>query len=213
MRKYYLLMMLAGCSQIALGQPMSFEISAGNEHILYQHTISRPFENNSSWGIMNIANIIYRYQATTNGKNHQPNEIMNQAYLTRKLSTSITVMAGTFYSNATDIKASIALQFAKRKRDLLFVLVPRFDFREKESHELFVLLEYRPQIYAGLKLYARAQAMTNHGSAGHNRSYQRLRLGFDKGSWQFGASLNVEEYGPKPEAILNTGIFIRKEIF
>jgi hypothetical protein len=138
---------------------------------------------------------------------------MNQGYLRFNISPAFSVMAGYFYATVPDFGASVALQYFKKHKDWLFVLSPRIDIKKNGAYEIFGLAEYRPSIGRQLKLYSRIQAMSSFGPYAHNRSYQRIRLGIDVANFQFGAGLNIDEFGPDPLVKYNAGLFLRKELF
>ncbi len=196
---------------IAKAQPIIIEGLAGNDHLFYQHLIAKKFSSKSVFGIMHIVNVSSRYETDVK-KGGRPNEIMNQAYITTRLSKSLTLLTGMFYSNATGIRGSAGVQYALPFKNGLWVTVPRVDLEHRGSVELMSMFEYQPMIAKTIKLYTRIQAMSNYGPFQHNRSYQRFRLGVTIKGTQFGVGMNLDEYGRQSKVNMNTGIFIRKEI-
>ena len=200
------------CYAGAYAQVLPVELMLGNEYISYQHFVSKPFEKDSRFGLVHIANILVKYNPKTE-ENSKPNEVMNQAYISMRVSGSFSVLLGGFYSNATDFNASAAFQFIKQYKHIFILLAPRVDLKNNGSYEMFGIIEYRPKIYKEINLYTRFQGMTNLGPYKHNRSYQQFRLGLDIKRFQFGLGINIDEYGAEPEVLTNAGVFIRKVIF
>lgn len=198
-------------SSAAVAQAIPVELHIGNHYTLYQHTINKPLSATSRFGVVHIANIIdwYNNDVTKNG---MKNETMNQGYISYRLSNAFSVLGGFFYTNATGLRGAAGLQFTLSGKNWLMVVMPRADISAGGALELFGMLEYRPELAPGLKLYTRIQGMTNNGPDHHNRSYQRLRLGLDAWKTQFGFAYSIDQYGADPLVKQNTGIFIRKEI-
>ena len=191
-------------------QTVQPELLAGHRSLFYQHLVISKSRPEARWSFIHMANINFRYNRDVN-KEGRPNEVMNQVFLAYRLNRYFIVMTGAFYSNATDIRPSVAMQFATSFKNGLVLLQPRIDVQAKGSFEWMGLVEYRPIIAAGLKLYARVQWMNNIGPYHHNRSYQRLRIGVDRKSWQTGIGSHFDEYGKTGKVYVNLGLFIRKE--
>lgn len=211
MKQFYLIILVVLGSQVVQAQPVVFEGLAGNDYLFYQHLIAKKFSAQSRFGLMHIANVTNRYQ-TDPKKGGRPNELMNQAYLTTRMSNAFTLLTGMFYTNNTGIRASAGIQYAKPFRTGLVVLVPRVDIEHRGSIEMMAMVEYQPVIKNSVKLYTRLQVMSNYGAYQHNRSYQRIRLGIDIKGTQVGLGLNMDEYGRESRIYLNGGVFIRKAI-
>jgi hypothetical protein len=190
-------------------QQVPVELMAGQSYLNYLHNSQKQIDGTGKWGWTHIANLMFRYQTNpeNGGKTH---EIMNQVYLTRRLGASWTLQAGLFYSAATQMKQSVALQYRRRSGVWSVVLTPRYDWGREQSFELFGLLEVKPRLTGRIQLYTRLQFMTNHGAAGHNRSYEQLRLGWQVNHVQQGIGLTIDQYGRSAASRYNYGIFVRK---
>ncbi|ASZ11830.1 hypothetical protein KTO58_15735 [Chitinophaga pendula] len=198
----FCLCFVGGYAQTA---PIPVEVLGGYRGIFYQHTIARPMGGRFGW--MHIANVLRVYDTKVYG-----NELMNQGYVTYGMSRSFTLLLGAHYTNVTDLRGSVAVQFAQQRGDWFYVLMPRADVMLNGSWELFTLVEYRPSVGARAKLYTRLQTMTNAGPYHHNRGYQYLRVGVDLKGVQFGIGMNLDEYGPSATIQPNAGLFLRKEL-
>lgn len=192
-------------SSYAQTAPIPVEVLGGYRGIFYQHTIVRPIGGRFGW--MHIANVLRLYDTKA-----YTNELMNQGYVTYGLSRSFTLLAGAHYTNVTDLRGSVGIQFAQQRGDWFYLLMPRADVMLNGSWELFTLVEYRPVLRGQTKLYTRLQTMTNAGPYAHNRGYQYVRAGVDRKGVQFGIGLNLDEYGPSATIQPNAGLFLRMEL-
>lgn len=196
----------------AIGQPLNMEVMPGNTYLLYQHSITKRLDEKSRFSVRHLTNVLGRYNSDAN-KGGMTHELMNQAYVGFHLSRFLSFHAGGFYTKATDLRPSAAIQLTLSYKDLLVVIVPRFDIIQHGAFDVFTLLEYKPKLTEKVKLYSRIQTMSNFGPLYHNRSYQQFRLGVDTRSAQFGIGLNLDEYGRMIKMYSNWGVFIKKEIY
>lgn len=212
MNDFTLILMLLFFTLKMEAQPTLLEIKAGNEYVAYQHTIAQVFEKDSKFGLVHLGSMIVRH---TRAEENQdlPNEIMNQAYFSTKISKSLTLLTGIHYTNFTGIRGTAAIQFSYHKAPWHLILIPRLDVQHHGAYELFSLFEFRPKLGERFSLYTRIQTLTSHGTKGHNRSYQQFRVGLARKSTQVGLALNLDEYGSKQKVNVNFGLFYRKEIF
>jgi hypothetical protein len=184
------------------------EILAGHDNLFYQHNLSIPIRPGSKLSLVHVMNAMIPYQKTA-GKKTKPGELMNQLYAGYALHSSIKLLTGFFYSNATDYRSSIAISFSKKNKQVFYLISPRIDYSKTISYEIFALIEYRFKFNKNLTGYSRFQTMYNR-SKDHNRSYQRMRLGLDFNTAQIGIGTNLEAYGIEHRIVTNHGIFLRK---
>jgi hypothetical protein len=185
------------------------DIMAGHEYLHYQHSLAYEFNKNSGLGWQHLATLIKRYQQDKKSPTLK-DEIMNQVYLTARISQSILIKGGLFYTNATGYKPSIGIQYAIRKSNWMMVVSPRVDLVKKGAFEMFLATEFRPSLSGNIRLYSRVQAMSSVSLKQHNRSYQLIRIGIEMKSMQLGAGLVFDEYGRNRSVQCNSGIFVRK---
>lgn len=212
MKSSLCLLVVLSIATLAKAQPIPVEATVLHQYFQYQHVVGRPFVKKSPYGWMHIANIITRYEKQS-GKLGLSDELMNQFYLTYRLSPSFSLLAGGFYTNATKFRPSLALQWMKLSKDWQVVLAPRMDIWKKGNYELFGSISYRPNLSTATRLYTRLQFMTSRDHYHHGRSYQQFRLGLERSNVQFGLAVNFDEYGPDPAVLGTGGVFIRTLIF
>ena len=207
MKKLFQVVAFAALIHVTLdvhGQIIPVEAMLGHKNYYYQHSFSRPITG-TKLGFFHTSSFYHFNREKTN-------EIMSQAYVTYALNPSFKLAVGSFYASAPGFRMSAAIQVVKKMRDVTFVFVPRFDLKKNASAEIMTFVEYRPLIKKSVRLYTRAQAMSNYGPENHNRSYQNFRIGIDFNKTQFGLALNVDEYGKEIQTARNFGIFIRHEL-
>lgn len=207
--KYGFITLLLLASQLVKAQSGNLDLMAGHEYLHYQHSVVYVFKNNSGVGWQHLAALIKRYEADEKYPTLK-DELMNQVYLTARLSNSFTIKGGLFYTNVGGFKPSVSVQYSIVKSNWLMIVSPRADVVKNGAFEMFLAAEYKPAISSNLRLYTRLQAMTSITRIQHNRSYQLIRLGVEFKKLQFGAGLTLDEYGKKKNAHYNSGLFVRK---
>lgn len=188
------------------GQVMPIEIMAGSRNIWYQQNISKGIDG-SKFGFSHTSTLHAYYD------DQNPTELMSQSYMNYSITKSIKVSAGTFYASAPGFRPSINIEFSKKFKNLLIVLVPRVDIWHKPTYDTMFLIEYSPVINDCLKLFFRFQTMANFSAQQHNRSYQNLRMGLSYKKIQFGLAINMDAYGKTVRYYPNVGVFIRGSLF
>lgn len=186
-------------------QTATIEAMLGKQNFFYQHTISKSM-GSSRFGFMHTSSLHAFYEGD------EMNELMSQSYITYSLTDFVKLGLGTFYASKPGISPSASLQFRYANRDFRAFLVPRVDLQKSGSVEMMLLLEYTPAIAEGVRLYSRAQLMTNYGPKHHNRSFQNFRAGMLLGKTAAGIALNIDERGSEVSTLYNLGVFLRHEL-
>jgi hypothetical protein len=96
---------------------------------------------------------------------------------------------------------------------VFFLFAPRVNIESEPSYDIMTIFQVKPGINEKLKLVARVQMLNLFGKTGNIKSYQWVRLGLEVKEIQFGLAANFDEFGPNPSVEMNTGVFVRKEIF
>ncbi|MCC6412595.1 MAG: hypothetical protein IT270_13100 [Saprospiraceae bacterium] len=191
-------------------QSVPLEVVVGNRNAFYQHSVGKNFAGNQQFGWLNIASVLVHYDKKSDPENALSDEIMNQTYFVYRPTKGIALLGGGFYTDVTKFRVSAAIQLSLRRKALMMMLAPRIDVVKNGAYELFGFIEYNPKMgNEGWTGYSRFQFMTNHGKEGHNRSYQQFRLGTGYKANQFGLAVTLDQYGPHPSSLVNTGLFIR----
>lgn len=185
------------------------ELMGGDHYLHYQHSLGQQLKAESKFGWQHIATLIKQYNTNTE-KGGMPDELMNQAYLTFRLHSLLSLKGGLFYTNVGGYQPTIGIQFFLHRGDWVIVAAPRADLVKNRSYELFTMVEFSPTLTKNVKLYTRLQAMSNVSKEGHNRSYQLARVGVDLKGFQIGAGVTLDEYGTNRKVHVNSGVFVRK---
>ncbi|HLO83363.1 MAG TPA: hypothetical protein VK166_20515 [Chitinophagaceae bacterium] len=196
-------------SQNIHAQSGTADLMAGHEYLHYQQSLTYEFKQYSGVGWQHLATMIKSYQQDKKSP-VQKDEIMNQVYLTARISKSLLIKGGLFYTNTVGYRPSIGLQYGIRKNNWMMVISPRADLVKKGAFEMFLATEFRPPLRKNIRLYSRIQAMSSVSLKQHNRSYQLIRLGIETKTIQLGAGLTFDEYGRNKTLQYNSGIFVRK---
>ena len=118
---------------------------------------------------------------------------------------------GRINNRAADI--DIGPHFYKQTKNLSFFGLLTFSLTDWGVYSWFSILRYRPSLNNMLKLYSSFELFIAMDQSNHLASTQRLRLGLDYQTYQFGLALNLTEFGNKFEFVNNNfGVFVRKEL-
>ncbi len=195
--------------QNAKAQVGPIELMAGDKYLHYQHSLGQSLKPESKFGWQHIATFIKRYKVNAD-KGGMSDELMNQGYMTYRLNSLITLKGGLFYTNVGGYQPTLGVQFFWYNKDWVVIAAPRIDIIKNGTYEMFSMVEFSSSIGRSMKLYTRLQAMSNVGNAGHNRSYQLLRVGVELKGFQVGGGITLDEYGSSGKVYYNSGIFVRK---
>lgn len=105
---------------------------------------------------------------------------------------------------------SIGVHYFKQSASLSFFGLLSVAPLGEPSVAWFSILRYQPELNADWKLYTSFEWYSLFDVMGHRFSVHRLRVGLDRGGYQFGLALNQRGIGPEYRQIFfNPGIFIR----
>lgn len=191
---------------MAKSQPLPVELMMGHKYGTVNFVFDRKFSQNSRFGFFHINTIQFDY----NDKNGNSFFFQDLAYA--EVVKNLRIAGGVVYSPG-GFNTTAGLQYVYGGRKLFFLCAPRVNFRSDESYEIMTILQYKPDINDHVKLYTRFELLHLFNSDGNIKSYQWFRLGMEVKGIQFGLAADIDEYGPKPSAQANFGLFLRKEIF
>jgi hypothetical protein len=193
-----------------MSPPVPIETFAGNKGLVFQMIVSKHFSPKSRFGFFNVTNFVGDY-ATTN----QQNQYIAQSFVTADIWKGLSVNAGVTMNYMTGFRPSAGLQYLFANRQVLMVVLPRFDLTQTYNFETFGLFEFKPKFTKDWGLYSRFQGLYNHNTKldFHDRSYIWLRLGASYRNFQFGVGSDIDFYGPGKTNENSFGGFIRTELF
>jgi hypothetical protein len=189
-----------------LGQPIPVELMMGHKYGTVNFVFDRRFSQNSRFGFFHINTIQFDY------KDKNGNSFFMQDVFYMETLKNLRIAGGVVYSPG-GFNTTAGLQYVYGGRKLFFLCAPRVNFTTDASYEIMSILQYKPDINDHVKLYTRFELLHLFNSDGNIKSYQWFRLGLEVKGIQFGLAADIDEYGPKPSAPANFGLFLRKEIF
>lgn len=200
MKNSFLLLVFLGAIRLG-GQ--SIELMPGTERVFADVQWLKPFDDEFRWSIFSRSRVTVDYNENT--------DLFTGAYLNYTTTSGFggTVL-GKVSSNGAGGDAGV--HFFKARRLLLVYALVSVGLESDPSWSWFSIVRYRPELSKNWKLYTSLELFTALGSEGHRGSVQRLRLGLDRKTWQFGLALNLSGRGRDYEQTdANPGVFIRKQ--
>ena len=192
-----LVFLLAGSVQ---GQ--SFEVMPGTERLFVDVQWLKQFED-PRWSLFSRSRATDDYQSSTS--------LFTGGYLNY---TSSKGIGGTLVGRISSMGSGldVGAHFFKGNTKLMIYALASIELSNDMSYSWFSILRYYPQLSKNWKLYSSLELFSNFVSGAHVASVQRVRIGVDRGGFQFGLALNLsgfnENYSQTDE---NPGIFLRKD--
>ena len=119
-------------------------------------------------------------------------------------------VVGRFNNLGSDV--DIGPHFFKQTKTITFFGIASLSLTSGGVYSWFSIFRYRPELTPRLKLYTSVELFTAMNKSDHLASTQRLRLGLDIRTIQFGGAVNLTEVGGNfTFANNNIGVFVRKE--
>ncbi|CAM4249207.1 hypothetical protein SAMN06265348_1077 [Pedobacter westerhofensis] len=194
--------------------PVPIELFAGNKGFAFQLIVSKQFSAGSKFGFFNVTNFAGDYKQT-----NQTTSFLSQSFVTAEIWKGISAATGisAIGSSTTplEVRPTAGLQYLLASRDILLVVIPRFDLSQTYNFETFAVLEYKPMLSKNWGIYTRLQGLYNYNTklGYHEISEINLRLGLAYKSFQFGLASIHDFYGPEAINVNNYGLFIKTNIF
>jgi hypothetical protein len=204
--QYTLLMYLAMTSAI-YAQKTPVEFLIGHNAINTQINLNRKFGENSKFGIFSIVNFNMPFDKTNAVYKYH----IVQANVYYSLTKNFRIFGGAF-TNPKDYGASLGVQAIFPFKNGVFLFSNRHSIVKDYVSEFLIMTEFRPKINSKLNLYSRVQVMSETDFEIMRRNFQMLRLGLSYQNYQFGLGATFDQFGNKPIAYNNIGLFARVEL-
>lgn len=190
--------------------PIPLELFAGDEGLVFQMIVAKKFAPESRYGFFSVNNFFGDYSRA-----NPQNELLSQAFATADIAYGISLLGGVSINNFTGWGPTAGLQYLFVNKNLLAIILPRYELGQEAHVEVFGLLEYRPRLTETWGIYSRVQAMYNQNvsTSAHDRSFVWLRAGVSYKNLQFGLGANLDYFGPEIKNQYSVGGFIRTELF
>jgi len=190
----------------AKSQPIPIEILVGNKYLQTNIVVIKQFSEQSKFGFLNVSGIDAYYS-----DKHFNGSVMITE-VDYKLIKKIGFGVGMTYNSISGLAPSIGMSYNNFGPRHGITLAPAVLFSSNNSARLIVNLAIRPKLSDQLNLYMSMNNLFIYGFNGdHIRGFQKLRVGIDYKSFQFGFGVNFDQYGPMRNSRINLGGFIRKE--
>ncbi len=185
--------------------PIPIEVMFGNEEIYFLGILNLPFEKGTKLGYFGVASALVPYE---NGRSN--NEIVISNALTYSLSQKWYATAGLQFHYSKGAVPFTGFQFFSANPTWLFLFSPNMQLAPSINFETVGIVEYKPKLSEGLRLYSRFQGIYNQNldDGAHERSLLYLRAGISLKRTSFGVGLNIDSYGPERQSEQNYGVFI-----
>lgn len=119
-------------------------------------------------------------------------------------------LIGRFNNAGSDV--DFGPHFYKQTESITFFGIASLSLTDGGVYSWFSIFRYRPALSDKVKLYTSLELFTAMKRAAHLASTQRIRIGLDINTIQFGGAVNLTEFGDEFRFMNNNyGVFIRKE--
>lgn len=198
----------------SVSAPVPIEVFASDKAFTFQLIVSKQFSPQSGFGFFNVTNFIGDYK-----KANQSSQFYSQSVITAEIWKGVSITAGlsavgSSNPNLVTVRPTAGLQYLFANRDIVLVIVPRFDLTQTYNFETFAVFEFKPMLSKKWGIYSRLQGLYNYNTklAFHEVSSIYLRLGLSNENIQFGLGSNHDFYGPQIHTVNNYGIFIKTDL-
>ena len=200
MKRTLLLLIFVGSYFYMKGQ--SLEIMPGTERVFIDAQYLKFLDGAKKVSLFSRSRATSSY---TNGAT----DLFTGAYLNYTTTTGFggTVL-GRISSNNAGIDAGI--HYFKATKSFMIYALPSININDELLYSWFSILRFTPALKSNWKLYTSLELFSAFNDNGHLASVQRIRIGFDKFGYQFGAAVNINE-SRFADTDVNPGIFIRKQ--
>lgn len=188
-------------------QPIPLELFVGEGSFLQTTmSVSRPFSKDSKFRVLSISS----FEA------HRENQQNNSSVMITDVNYSIlkglSGGIGLTYNSISGLSPTAGFGYNKNGKRYSIVVAPAVIFSGNTSIRLIANLIYKPQLTDNLNLYLASSNLLTYGFGGdHVRSYQKLRVGLDYKTFQFGVGVNFDQFGVNKISDRRLGGFVRKE--
>jgi hypothetical protein len=205
MRNYILLASLVLSPSSARSQAIPVELMTGLRYGTINLVVSKGLTGTSKWGFFHQSTL------TADFSGDEQDDLAMQQLLFFEPLKGFRLTGGAFYGRP-GFNPTAGVQYINAGRALFILVSPRVNIESDPSFSIFSILRYKPDIARSTKLYLGMQLLNTFDTSDHIKSYQWLRVGLGLKGTQFGAALNFDEFGPRPDLEVSAGLFVRREI-
>lgn len=181
----------------------SYELMPSSEYVFADIQFLKPFDKQYRFTLFSRTRIEVDYEEQVS--------FFSGAYFsyTDKSGFGTTVLGRV---NNAGAGADFGIHFNHTKDTWSFFGLLAKDLGESKDYSWFSIFRYRPKINDQWRVYNSIELFTAMSGGDHGASLQRVRIGVEKGGYQFGFGFNWLELGNSFLFINDSyGLFIRKE--
>ena len=189
-----------------VGFSQSIEIMPGNNFVFTDVQFLKPFDKQFRTTIFSRTRARLTYDDEANGI-----DFFSGAYFNHTLKSGLGgSIIGRFNNTGSDL--DVGVHFFKETKTISLFALPSVSLSTVGTWSWFSIFRFRPKLNENWKWYIGIELFTAFDKADHLASTQRIRLGLDYQSYQFGLAMNITEVGGNLIVVNdNYGVFLRKE--
>lgn len=185
-----------------ISMPQSFEVMSGTKRLFKDAQYLKFFDTENKVSLFSRARATAEY-------NEQKTDLFTGAYLNYTTQSGFGgTILGRIASNNSGIDAGIHY-FKATNRWMIYAL-PSINLKNELLYSWFSILRFTPELKKEWRLYSSIELFSAFDQIGHLSSVQRIRLGVEKNTFQFGLAVNYN-HSRYSSTDLNPGIFFRKQ--
>lgn len=194
----------------SIAQITQLEFASGLKKTDFTSISFRPLSPNAEWTIATLA-FFQKY--------HQQEDLMFdetgvQSMLYWNINDALSIGPGLYFNSVAGFSERLSLLYAIRSPHFVLTVIPTIAHAEDSrsvNGDMFLQMQLTRPLKGDWKLLLSAQMLTTWNKFSHHaRSFQQLRVGFDKQATQFGLAVDFDQYGVDPMTRTSLGVFIRK---
>ncbi|MEM8907203.1 MAG: hypothetical protein AAGD05_05090 [Bacteroidota bacterium] len=177
------------------------EAAFSAEELIIETWWVKALDNKYKWSLFNLNEANYNWDT-------QATSFVSYAVLGYDAWKGLGPALGYRISGA---RASLlaGLQYTFYQKDFFITTNFTSEIRDHPFFEFYLLTQYRKKWFKKSAFFGQWQSSINFSEAGHDFSFQRLRLGLDWGLVQLGVALNQVQVGKSADSKLHPGVFAR----
>jgi hypothetical protein len=187
-------------------QSIPIEIFAGDNYLQTNIVVSKSIFKDSKFGILNVSGFDSHYDNKNANSSVMVTEVNYNVF--KKISLGI----GMTYNSVSGLSPTIGAGYNNFGRRHGITIAPGISLSSDTSYRIIANFSYKPKLSNKWSLYlASNNLLTYRFSGDHVRSFQKLRVGLDYNTFQFGFGVNFDQFGAIKISKNNTGVFVRKQ--
>ena len=205
-KKVQLLVYLISLPLVSIAQTIPLEIFAGDDYLQTNIVVSRPLFKESMFGILNVSSFDAHYE------NEKANSSVMVTEVNYSIFKKVSLGIGMTYNSVSGLSPTIGAGYNNFGQRYGITIAPGISLSTKTSFRIIANLSFRPRLSKKWNMYLSSNnLLTYRFNGNHIRSFQKLRIGLDYNTFQFGFGINFDQFGINNISNNNTGAFIRKE--